>query len=126
MFTGLKLFFGFGLKNCTTLDNIYSEYGEFIRNSLSTKQYKLKDIYFESNIKNNFFKDIKPNGLVTINLRTSNFYRENFNSIRNVSGEDYFKICELLNDLQYSICFSNPPGDLLEQRLIKSNIPYKI
>ena len=54
-------------------DNIYSEYAEFIRNSLSTKQYKLKDVDFESKIKNNFFNDIKPNGLVTINLRTSNF-----------------------------------------------------
>ena len=107
-------------------DNIYSEYAEFIRNSLSTKQYKLKDIDFESKIKNNFFKDIKPKGLVTINLRTSNFYKETFNSIRNVNSEDYFRICELLNDLQYSICFTNPPGDLLEQRLIKANISYKI
>ena len=32
----------------------------------------------------------------------------------------------MLNELQYSICFSNPPGDHLEQKLIKANISYKI
>ncbi len=107
-------------------ENHFSEFSKEISNSISFNiEKKLEDIELDK-ARLNFKSQIKKNGLVTLNLRNSSFYKEERKSLRNVSGVDYFDVCVYLNERDYSIAFTHSPGSELLAKLDALSITYRI
>ncbi|AAQ00331.1 MULTISPECIES: TIGR04372 family glycosyltransferase [Prochlorococcus] len=107
-------------------NNIYSEYSDNLSNSLKFNiNNNINDPELEE-ARLNFIEYAGKKGVVTLNLRTSEFYKEKRISIRNVEPLDYFDVCSYLNSQGYSIAFSNSPGTELTNLLDESYISYRI
>lgn len=107
-------------------NNAYSEFSNLISKSIEFNiENKLEDIQLER-ARLKFINFIGKKGLVTLNLRNSIFYKEGRKSVRNVSGINYFLLCEYLNFEGYSLAFTNSPGDELLSKLRNNNIPFKV